>query len=71
MKTIEEFINSWYSIKDRKKIRGIREIYLGTMSGVIATSYEYMELINKPFMKLSLYAYQVAIICLGDIIKVG
>ena len=26
MKTIEEFIKSWYSIKDRKKIRGIQTI---------------------------------------------
>ena len=65
MITKEEFITQW-----NQSPYEIREIYLGTMSGVIATSYEYMELINKPFMKLFLYAYQVAIICLSDIIKV-
>ena len=30
MKSIEEFIKSWYAIKDRKKIRGIQ-----TVSGII------------------------------------
>ena len=34
MKTIEEFINSWYSIKDRKKIRGIQ-----TISGIIYANH--------------------------------
>ena len=34
MKTIEEFINSWYSIKDRKKIRGIQ-----TVSGIIYSNH--------------------------------
>ena len=34
MKTIEEFIKSWYSIKDRKKIRGIQ-----TVSGIIYSNH--------------------------------
>ena len=66
MITKEEFERQW-----KESTNEIREIYLGTMSGTIATSYEYKELNNKPFMKLSLYGYQVAIIYLGDIIKVG
>ena len=65
MITKEEFITQWNQSPNE-----IREIYLGTMSGTIATSYEYKELNNKPFMKLSLYGYRVAIIYLGDIIKV-
>ena len=66
MTTKEEFVTQWNQSPNE-----IREIYLGTMSGTIATSYEYKKLDNKPFMKLSLYGYQVAIIYLGDIIKVG
>ena len=68
MITKEEFERQWNQSPNE-----IREIYLGTMSGTIATSYEYKEfkeLDNKPFMKLSLYGYRVAIIYLGDIIKV-
>ena len=34
MKTIEEFINLWYKIKDRKKIRGIQ-----TVSGIIYANH--------------------------------
>ena len=34
MKTIEEFIKSWYSIKDRKKIRGIQ-----TVGGIIYANH--------------------------------
>ena len=66
MITKEEFERQWKESKNE-----IREIYLGTMSGTIATSYEYIELDNKPFMKLSLYGHLVAIIYLGNIIKVG
>ena len=34
MKSIEEFIKSWYAIKDRKKIRGIQ-----TVSGIIYANH--------------------------------
>ena len=34
MKSIEEFIKSWYSIRDRKKIRGIQ-----TVSGIIYANH--------------------------------
>ena len=34
MKSIEEFINLWYKIKDRKKIRGIQ-----TVSGIIYANH--------------------------------
>ena len=67
MVTKEEFERQWKESKNE-----IREIYIGLASGTLANSYEYFtDNSDVKFMKLFLFDHQVAVIYLGDVLKVG
>ena len=66
MMTKEEFEQQWNDSKYK-----IREIYIGKATGILATSYINLSGNSKVgFLKLLYDDYQVAIVYLGDVVKV-
>ena len=69
MTTQGDFMKMWANSN-----KEIKEVYFSTKSnitsGIIATSYEFKELGNNIYVKLKLFEYQVALLYLGDIIRI-